>query len=423
MRKGETLKQRKDPVGDRGFALVITLTLVALLVLVICALAALAKVSSRITDASVHQARARQNALVALDCALGQLQRHAGPDARRTGMAGITGVLPRSPFRQWTGVWGSTPTPVWLVSGSGNLSTPSLSGTRLTIVGPRTVGNPADTTDQEPVEVGLVDLPGIDVVQGVVASTGRIGYWIGDEGCKVSAIIADEELQYSGTSSTGLRPNFRNLIGTTFNPTASSNSRVISLEQLKIQVTDFSLSPAFHSLTRTHFALGSTANALPRPGLYVAGAFNINTTSEAAWRALLEFPDPSGSAFGLSSDRTLSAARQIRDRIAGHDGPFDSVSGLIASNIVQLAFDNSTPKITTITQDDFFAELLPILTTRSDTFRIRAYGDVLDPVDHLNVEASAYCEAIVQRTPDPAPNSLGRKFVVVYFRWLGRDDI
>ena len=423
MREGETRKQQQGLVGDRGFALIITLTLVALLVLVVYALAALARVSSRITDASVHQARARQNALVALECALGKLQRHAGPDARRTGMAGVTGVLPRSAFRQWTGVWGGTSSPVWLVSGSGNSSTPSLSGTRHIIVGPRTVGNPADTTDQEPVEIGLVDVPGIDPMQGIVASTGRIGYWIGDEGCKVSAIIADDELQNSGTSNTGLRPNFRNLIGSTFNPAAPSNSRVISLEQLKLQVPDFSLSPAFHSLTRSHLALASTANTVPRFGSYVVGVFNINTTSEAAWRALLEFPEPIGSPFGLSSDRTLSAARQIRDRIAGHAGPFDSVSELIDSNVVQLAFDNSTPKITTITQDDFFAELLPILTTRSDTFRIRAYGDVLDPVDHLNVEASAYCEAIVQRTPDPAPNSLGRKFVVVYFRWLGRDDI
>lgn len=423
MREVETRKLRRAPIGDRGFALVITLTLVALLILVIYALASLARVSSRITDASVHQARARQNALVALDCALAQLQRHAGPDARRTGMAGITGVQPKNTLRQWTGVWGSTPSPVWLVSGSGNSSTPSLSGIRLTIVGPRTVGNPADTTDQEPVEVGLVDLPGTDLVHGVVASTGRIGYWIGDEGCKVSAIIADEELQHSGITSTGLRPNFRNLISATFNPAASSNSRVISLEQLKMQVTDFSLSPAFHSLTLSHLALASTANVPPRSGFYVVGVFNINTTSEAAWRALLEFPEPSASAFGLSSDRTLSAARQIRDRIAGHAGPFNSVPELIASNIVQLAFDNSTPKITTITQDDFFGELRPILSTRSDTFRIRAYGDVLDSVDHLNVEASAYCEAIVQRTPDLAPNSLGRKFVVVYFRWLGRDDI
>lgn len=410
--------------GERGFALVITLTLVALLVLVVYALAALARVSSRIADGTVHQAQARQNALAALHVAVGELQRYAGTDSRRTGMAGVAGVLPRSTLRQWTGVWDGAPSPVWLASGSSNLPAPSLAGNRLTIVGAHSVGTPTDTTDQEVVEVGLINLPGIDFGQGVAASTGRIGYWVGDEGCKVSAIIADTEVQLSGRSGTQLRPNFRNLIGATFDPAAATNSRVLSLEQLKMPVADFSLSPVFHSLTRTHLALGTTATVgVPRPGSYVAGAFNINTTSEAAWRALLEFPDAMNSVFGLSSDRTLSAARQIRDRIAARGQPFDSVSELIGSNIVQAAFDNSTPKITAVTQDDFFAELLPILTTRSDTYRIRAYGDVLDSVDHTNVEASAYCEAIVQRTPDPAPNLLGRRFIVVYFRWLGRDDI
>lgn len=409
---------------DRGFALVITLTLVALLVLIVYALAALARVSSRISDSSVHQVQARQNALFAMDYALGKLQQYAGPDFRRTGMAGVVGTLPRSPFRQWAGVWDGTPSPVWLVSGATESPVPSLSGDRITIIGAHTVGSPTDTTDQEPVEVGLINLPGIDLVQGVAAANGRMAYWIGDEGCKVSAIIADAELQVSGKSGRGLRPNFRNLISGTFDPAAATNSRVISLEQLKVPVTDFSLSPAFHSLTRTHLALGTTANAgFPRPGPYVVGAFNINTTSEAAWRALLEFPDASNSAFGLSADRTLSAARQIRDRIAGRAQPFGSVSELMNSTIIQSAFDSSTPKITTITQDDFFAELAPILATRSDTFRIRTYGDVLDSVDHTSVQAVAYCEAIVQRTPDPAPGSLGQKFVILYFRWLGRDDI
>jgi hypothetical protein len=119
----------------------------------------------------------------------------------------------------------------------------------------------------------------------------------------------------------------------------------------------------------------------------------------------------------------LSAARQIRDRIAGRGHPFDSVGDLINSNIIQDSFDAASPKITDITQTDFFDELLPVLTTRSDTFRIRAYGDVLDSVDHSTVRASAWCEAIVQRTPEMTPDASGRRFVVTYFRWLGPGDI
>ena len=33
-----------------------------------------------------------------------------------------------------------------------------------------------------------------------------------------------------------------------------------------------------------------------------------------------------------------------------------------------------------------------------------------------------YCEAIVQRVPDPLPG-FGRRFVVISFRWLGPEDI
>ena len=406
--------------GDSGFALVITLALLALLVLAVFSLSSLARVNSRIASTSVQQSQARQNALLALHIALGELQRHAGPNNRQTGMAGVVGILPKNTFRQWTGVWGSTPSPVWLVSGATGTPTPALAGARFTIVGSHTVGSPTDTTDQEPVEIGLIDLPGLDVA-GLSTSTGRIGYWVGDEGAKVSAIMAGDELQTGGTSGSGLRPNLHRLISTSFDPSATSNLRLISVEQLKVAVTGFTLSEAFHSLTRSHFALQSTAaKGTPRPGQYVIGAFNINTTSEAAWRALLETNDP---YFRLSTARSLSAARQIRDRIAGHLHPFASVDELLNSAIIQQSFDNASPKVTTVTESEFIAELRPILATRSDTFRIRGYGDTLNPADHTTIQASAYCEAIVQRTPDSAPNALGQRFIVTYFRWLGRDDI
>ena len=409
--------------SERGFALVITLAVLALLVLTIFSLSALARINSRMAAASLQQSQARQNALLALNFALGELQRCAGPDSRLTSMAGVAGVPPQSTFRQWTGVWGGTRSPVWLVSGETGSFTPSLTGTRVTIVGPNSVGSPTDTTDQELVEVGLINLPGV-TVQGLATATGRIGYWVGDEGVKVSAVIADDELQTGPASGLGLRPNFRRLIGAAFNPVAAINARVISLEQLKVAVTGFSLPGAFHSLTRSHLALGSTAGAgAPRPGNFVVGAFNINTTSEAAWRAQLEFPDSASSFFGLSSTRTLSAARQIRDRVAARAQPFNSISELLASNLIQQSFDNAIPKVTTVTQVQFLAELAPVLAVRSDTFRIRGYGDTLDPVDQATVQSAAFCEAMVQRTPALAPGALGRRFIVIYFRWLGRDDI
>ena len=65
----------------------------------------------------------------------------------------------------------------------------------------------------------------------------------------------------------------------------------------------------------------------------------------------------------------------------------------------------------------------PMLRFRSDTFRIRGYGEALNPADTTRVEAAAQCEAIVQCTTAPAPNGLGNRFVILYFRWLGPADL
>ena len=88
---------------ESGFALVITLVLLALLVLTLYALSALSKVGSEVAATSIYQTQARQNALLGLNTALGELQRYAGADEVFTGMAGITGVPAGagSPARHW----------------------------------------------------------------------------------------------------------------------------------------------------------------------------------------------------------------------------------------------------------------------------------------------------------------------------------
>jgi len=113
-----------------------------------------------------------------------------------------------------------------------------------------------------------------------------------------------------------------------------------------------------------------------------------------------------------------------------------------------------------VIQSDLLKPIANTLQVRDDTFRIRAYGETLDPEG--NVIARAWCEAIVQRTPeyadptnesneaamlykgnpagasyDPrwngefAPNPdltptnrrFGRKFKIKSFRWLNSDEV
>jgi hypothetical protein len=90
-----------------------------------------------------------------------------------------------------------------------------------------------------------------------------------------------------------------------------------------------------------------------------------------------------------------------------------------------------------LTQADVLQVIGPSITSRSDTFRIRAYGESLDPAG--KVLANAYCEAMVQRLPDYVDPSnspsqrgtelttlnktYGRQFSITSFRWLSPDEI
>lgn len=105
---------------------------------------------------------------------------------------------------------------------------------------------------------------------------------------------------------------------------------------------------------------------------------------------------------------------------------------------------------TDITQANILLPLAPRLSARSDTFRIRAYGEVRNKLND-GVASSAICEAVVQRLPEyvdalsnepwdealdplnpttPLPDQLnelnqrfGRQYKIVSFRWITSDEI
>src|SRR4051812_17306661 len=92
-----------------GFALLMTLTLLAFLVLLLVGLATYTRIETAVSSNMQRQGQARENALLALNVAVGQLQKYAGPDQRVTATAeSLSGVDAQK--IHYMGVWASTAT-------------------------------------------------------------------------------------------------------------------------------------------------------------------------------------------------------------------------------------------------------------------------------------------------------------------------
>ncbi len=235
------------------------------------------------------------------------------------------------------------------------------------------------------------------------------------------------------------------------------------------------------------------------PMLMLQGAFNVNSTSIEAWIAVLKsirikswtFHDGSGGTdsidfastapefqfahYSQSAEETwevdesqniresfrrglrsltdaqidalaIEIVESIRTKI-DNDGPYANLTEFIDSGDLDTAIFNAGLNDITIlpgspqflNQATLLNSLAPFLTTRSDTFLIRAYGDSRNPSDENDIIARAYCEAIVQRLPDKHPSDgnptqpmlatstdvvdFGRQFQVIAFRWMSGEEI
>lgn len=268
--------------------------------------------------------------------------------------------------------------------------------------------------------------------------------------------------------------------------------------------------------------------------LFINGAFNVNSTSVEAWKAILsgrnelpvnpangnynanglqnpfsrhsrpsalsnlndlenkwngfrEFEDPllddlaqsivnevkqRGPFLSLSdfvnrrvdADTTVSlngAIQNAIDQTASTNSAFDDINN---NNELEDAEDNRIPTNKMIfeaargnrnenatawlKQGDVLQAIDSFITTRGDTFLIRAYGNSIDPINQ-EINAEVWCEALVQRahnyvddTNDPgelpylasAPETdntgitainraFGRRYEIVSLRWLTKDEI
>ncbi len=189
-----------------GFALLITITLLAFLVLLLVSLAALTRVETQVAANNQQLSQARQNALMALNIGLGRLQETAGPDTRVTATGDI--VANRNVDKKhWTGVWDTTATGAdknigWLVSGTAPAGSPGV-GTVLA-AGPENSlvelvgGGSTDVSADDPannrvrVETVPIKAPGIPGQDPLTETTiGNYAYWVGDEGVKAKVSVTD----------------------------------------------------------------------------------------------------------------------------------------------------------------------------------------------------------------------------------------
>ncbi len=226
-----------------GFALVLALTVMSLLVLIVLSLAGFLTIETRLAENGLQLTRARLNAIMGGRLALGHLQQEAGPDQRSTATGELAGVPPTaslpSPWvlgtaaterisqgrTRWTGVWRTDQPdqpPAWLISGKGGAN-PSLDSTAYlaqsaslsgstdyptthwapwqvdypsafsgepmaVLVGDGSAGldpgpdGALGTTDDIDLRVALPRMPFPGAQRGQVA--GGFAYWIGDEGVK-----------------------------------------------------------------------------------------------------------------------------------------------------------------------------------------------------------------------------------------------
>jgi len=218
-----SVKSRRH--NDKGFALVVTVSLLILLLLLCVSVLSLATVSIRQTNVDDEMMEAQANARMAMMIAIGELQESMGPDRRISARASTLGRDPRvgvsvaasSPKAWWVGVAGTDPnfgldatTAVssgnpgakWLISG---LDPTAPAGVQLA----QTFENPVIMYDGHSIDLTLTG--GQPLEAGIVrvdstkpGRTGGYAYIVDDEGLKAALVPGGGQLVNTDSpASTG----------------------------------------------------------------------------------------------------------------------------------------------------------------------------------------------------------------------------
>ncbi|MET0262079.1 MAG: hypothetical protein ABW223_04225, partial [Rariglobus sp.] len=139
-------------------------------------------------------------------------------------------------------------------------------------------------------------------------------------------------------------------------------------------------------------------------------------------------PAADGSGVGLADLDGLNPSERVSTTLVNADNP-DAAKGKLRAT--------GAPGF--LLQSDLLTPLAPAMSARSDTFRVRTYGETRNPATG-EIVGRAWCEAVVQRMPEfvggeaaelriddatlgVVSKTFGRKFIITQFRWLGPDEI
>ena len=195
-----------------GFVLVLALGLMAFVLLLLLLMTTLVRVESQGAAIAMGRLRAEQNALLGLNLAIGELQKHAGRDQTITARAdlitdgsGTSSAAPETSY--YTGVW-NTQTETfgkWLASAAdatGQLNPSGLTGEEDVNAAPSASDTIAlKTMSARDPDTGSVDSVDVVVDQVSIGSDGSYAYWVSDEGIKVKVDLVADEAYYAALAT------------------------------------------------------------------------------------------------------------------------------------------------------------------------------------------------------------------------------
>jgi len=361
-----------QPHSERGLALLLVVSLLALVTLLVVSLAVITRVETQLSSTVVTRAQARANALFALEVAVGRLQVLAGPDQRATGSAQLIGANGNP---HWAGVWRSdesTATPLaWLVSGTSSdpASNPTAGREGIVLV-------PEFTTAQG--GPGQMTAPLESILTNNQEIIGAFGYAFMDEGVKATLAASrftntdsDYPAQRLPLMGGGTAVGFTNIPG--YNPATEESQSALG----KLMATDqlVLLAPTVSSSQADEYRHDYTAVSLGVLSDPVRGALktDLSMARDSAVPGISKYLDLATS----NRSNALSPTYPMRAD-SGSSGPlYDGIAPILTQ--LGMHFDvqiaTEVGKVLVVRMK-FFTEMINPYTNdlEADTLKLQIYG-------------------------------------------------